>query len=182
MAARSDIEAGRAFVRLYVKNADFKRGLNEARRSFNQLGTALESVGRKMMTLGLAGSLPIVLATDRFSKFDDMMLTVQAVAESTTEKMKVLREENLKLSGALGFSAVAVGELMVELGRAGYAADEIGKATKAVLDLARASGTDATLAAGILNQTLNQFRLGTKDAVRVADMLTVTSNKTISTV
>jgi TP901 family phage tail tape measure protein len=71
---------------------------------------------------------------------------------------------------------------MTELGRAGFKPDEINAMTGAVLDLARATGTDATLSAGIMAATLRQFGLEAVDAGRAADVLTKAANSTFNTV
>jgi TP901 family phage tail tape measure protein len=50
------------------------------------------------------------------------------------------------------------------------------------MNMARATGTDAALSAGIMSATLRQFKLGAEDATRVADVLTKTANSTFNTV
>ena len=182
MASRSDIEAGRAFVRLYVNNTDFVNGLRNGKRLLGEFATSLEIIGRRMSGLGIAMLTPIGLAIREWGKFDDVMRTVKAVSESTTEQMETMSEQALELASSLGFSAVSVGALMLELVRAGVAADGIGQATEAVLNLARATGTDPARAAAVLNRTLNQFGLGAEYTTDVADKLTVTANQTLSTV
>ena len=54
--------------------------------------------------------------------------------------------------------------------------------TAAVLNLSRASGTDATMSAGIMAATLRQFSLGAEHATRVADVLTLAANATFNSV
>ncbi len=54
--------------------------------------------------------------------------------------------------------------------------------TLAVMNLARATGTDATLSSGIMAATIRQFSLQASDAVRVADGLTAAANKSFNSV
>ena len=182
MAARSDIEAGRAFVRLYVKNAEFQRGIKEGRRLLSDFASSMESVGRRIAAVAIAGAVPAVLATNAFAKWDDQMREVRAITQALPGEMDRLREHSKKMAVELGFSAIHVGELMAELGRANFAATEIEAATKAVLNLSRATKTDAALAAKIMAETLKQFGMSASESSRIADMLTVTANRSISTV
>jgi len=71
---------------------------------------------------------------------------------------------------------------MTELGRAGFKTDDIDRMTKSVMNLARATGTDASLSAGIVSATLRQFALDAGEAARVADVLTMAANSTFNTV
>ena len=52
----------------------------------------------------------------------------------------------------------------------------------AVMNLARATGTDATLCSGIMAETIRQFSMETSDAVRVADGLTAAANNSFNSV
>ena len=54
--------------------------------------------------------------------------------------------------------------------------------TLAVMNLARATGTDATLSSGIMAATIRQFSMEASDAVRVADGLTAAANKSFNSV
>jgi TP901 family phage tail tape measure protein len=54
--------------------------------------------------------------------------------------------------------------------------------TEAVLNLSRATGTDATMSAGIMAATIRQFGLAAEDAARVSDSLTAAANKSFNTV
>ena len=67
---------------------------------------------------------------------------------------------------------------MTELGRAGFKPDQIVEMTGAVMDMARATGTDATVASGIMAATIRQFGLEATDATRVADGFAAAANKT----
>ncbi len=53
---------------------------------------------------------------------------------------------------------------MTELGRAGFKTDDIDRMTESVMNLARATGTDASLSAGIVSATLRQFALDAGEA------------------
>ncbi len=75
-----------------------------------------------------------------------------------------------------------VASLMTELGRAGFSPKQIEEMTGAVMNLARATGTDATVSSGIMSATIRQFSLEATDAVRVSDRLTAAANMSFNSV
>jgi TP901 family phage tail tape measure protein len=188
MAGRRDIEAGRAYVLLFLKN-EIERGLLKASSqmkafasSVNTIATSMTTVGTRMAGLGMAIGTPIALATQRFAQFDDAMRTVRAVSQGTDAEFAALTETAKRLGASTSFTAVEVANLMTELGRAGFSPQEIDQMTGAVLNLARATGTDATLSAGIMSASLRQFHMGAAEATRVADALTVAANMSFNSV
>jgi TP901 family phage tail tape measure protein len=118
----------------------------------------------------------------KFAEFDDAIRSVQAVTGSAGAEFKSMSDRALELGASTSFTAVEVANLMTELGRAGFRPTEINAMTEAVLNLSRATGTDASMSAGIMAATLRQFNLGATEATRVADVLTATANKTFNTV
>lgn len=179
---RSDIEAGKAYVTLYVKNAAFIRGLRNAQRQLSDTGASMMALGRQAAMAGAAMLVPLGFATHTFAQFDDGMRSVKAVTQATDEEFKRLTDTAAELGRTTSFTAIEVANLMAELGRAGFAPDQVNAMTGAVLNLARATGTDATLASGIMAATIRQFGLEAEDSTRVADALTVAANKTFNTV
>jgi TP901 family phage tail tape measure protein len=115
-------------------------------------------------------------------QFDDAIRMTGAVSQATGAQLDQLRETALELGRTTSFTAVQVAQLMGELGRAGFSPDEIDTMTAAVLNLSRASGTDAVMSAGIMAATLRQFSLGAEHATRVADVLTLAANATFNSV
>ena len=185
MAGRRDIESGRAFIRLFLKDdftKAFARSVAKLQGNLRTAGESMTRIGRQMAATGIAAAVPFVLAIRTFAGFDDAMRTVKAVSQSTEEQFLKLTETAKQLGRTTSFTAIQVAQLMTELGRAGFVASEIDVMTGAVLNLARATGTDAALAAGIMSATIRQFSLQGKDAARVADALTAAANKSFNTV
>jgi TP901 family phage tail tape measure protein len=125
---------------------------------------------------------PIALASRQFALFDDAIRLTGAVSGAAGADLQKLNDTARQLGATTSFTAVQVASLMGELGRAGFKPDQINAMTGAVLDLARATGTDATLSAGIMAATLRQFSLGATEATRAADVLTKAANATFNTV
>lgn len=177
-----DIRAGRAFVELFMKNNLFLRGLRDAKRQLDQFGKDMQALGVRMAGVGIGVGVPLFSATKRFADFDDAMRAVGAVSRSTDEELARMTEVAKRLGATTSFTAVQVASLMTELGRAGFSADQVNDMTGAVLNLSRATGTDATLASGIMAASIRQFGLAATDASRVADALTTAANMSFNTV
>lgn len=176
------IEAGKAYVKAYWDDSAIVRGLKRTQNAVRGAGKAIGRAGLGLM--GVAGTLaaPLAAATRVFTSFDDQMRTVKAVSGSTDAEFARLTETAKRLGATTSFTASDVAGLMAELGRAGFAANQIEEMTGAVLDMARATGTDATLSSGIMAATIRQFGLEASEATRVADAFTIAANKSFNSV
>lgn len=179
--SKADVKAGSAFVELFMKDS-LTRGLNTAKANLNKFGSDMMALGTKMVAMTAAIGLPIAFATKTFADFDDAMRMVGAVSGSTAAQLQSMTDRAKELGATTSFTALQVALLMTELGRAGFKPDQINVMTDAVMNLARATGTDATLASGIMAASIRQFGLEASDAARVADVLTLAANSTFNTV
>ncbi|MCI0362114.1 MAG: phage tail tape measure protein, partial [Planctomycetaceae bacterium] len=109
MAGRSDIEAGRAHIMLYVKNSALVKGLNSVKARLQGLGTSILKVGGFLTGLGASIVGPLSAAVSQFiaagSALDDM-------------------------SGRTGISRAALGELKFAAEQSGASLEDVEKATK----------------------------------------------------
>ncbi len=179
--AKADVKAGAAYVTLFMKD-NLTRDLRNAQQKMQKFGSDMLSIGRQIATISAVGILPLAAAAKTFANFDDAMRMVKAVTQSTDTQFQQLSDKAKMLGATTSYTAVQVASLMTELGRAGFTAGEIDVMTASVMNLARATGTDATLASGIMAATLRQFALGASEAARVADVLTLAANSTFNTV
>jgi hypothetical protein len=69
MASRADIEAGKAFVRLYVKSSELVKGLQSAGQSVSSFASNITMLGAKMAGLGGAMVAPLIAAAKYFADF-----------------------------------------------------------------------------------------------------------------
>jgi TP901 family phage tail tape measure protein len=155
-------------------------------KSVVNVGRSLSGVGTKLGMFGAAVGAPMGLAIKQFTSFDDAIRATAAVTGALgpegAASLSMLTDKARDLGATTSFTAVEVANLMTELGRAGFSPTEINDMTAAVLDLSRATGTDATKSAGIMAATLRQFGLGATDAAKAADVLTETANATFTSV
>ena len=85
MAGRRDIQAGRAFVTIGVRNKGLIRGLRNAQARLRAFGDAANAVGLRLLATGAAMLAPIALASKVFLGFSDQMLLLKGVTKATTK-------------------------------------------------------------------------------------------------
>ena len=179
MAGR-EVRAGKAFVEIALRDR-LEAGLKRISARLRGFAAGVGAIGRPLLALGAGLGAPLALATGVFAGFDDQMRLVKAVTQATDDEFARLRATAQELGRTTSFTSAQVAGLMTELGRAGFNPDQIDRMTASVLDLAKATGTDATLASGIMAASIRQFSLDAGDAGRVADALTVAANKSFNT-
>jgi TP901 family phage tail tape measure protein len=178
----SQVKAGAAYVELTTRNSKFLKGLEAAKKRLERFGASTRLIGTRLMSIGTAAAAPLAGSLAVFSSFDDAMRGVKAITGATAAEFEVLRDKAKQLGATTSFSATEVASLMTELGRAGFNPKQIEDMTGSVMNLARATGTDATVASGIFAAAIRQFGMEATDASRVADGLTAAANKSFNSV
>jgi TP901 family phage tail tape measure protein len=178
----SHVRAGGAYVELTARSAQFLKGLEAAQKRLKSFGASTRLVGTKLTGLGVAAAAPVGASLAVYTSFDDAIRAAGAAANATGATLESLRNKAKHLGATTSFSASEVASLMTELGRAGFSPKQIEEMTGAVMNLARATGTDATVSSGIMSATIRQFSLEATDAVRVSDRLTAAANMSFNSV
>lgn len=178
----SKVRGGQVFVEIGADPRKLFKALNDVNKHVGKIGASMMNLGARMTAIGAAIAAPVGLAARQFATFDDAIRATAAVSGATGAALQSLNDKARELGATTSFTAVQVANLMTELGRAGFKPDEIERMTGAVLDLARATGTDATQASQIMAATLRQFGMGAGEAARAADVLTKAANSTFNTV
>lgn len=174
------VRAGRAFVEVGLRS-NLDAGIRKIQVKMRAAGRTISSFGRSFAQIGGAAAIGLIPVISRFASFDDAVREVGAVSRATDSELAKLRETAKRLGATTSFTATQVAELMAELGRAGFSPDKINEMTGAVLNLARATKTEAAVASGIMAASIRQFELSASDATRVADVLTTTANSSFTT-
>lgn len=175
------VKAGAAYVEIGIRSR-LQKGARQVQNDLKALGRKVTNVGAMMAGLGATAAAPLALATRLLVGFDDAMRAVGGVTQASAKEMSMLRDTAKELGRTTSFTAAEVAGLMIELGRAGFSPDQIDAMTGAVLNLSRATGTEASLAAGIMAASIRQFGLEAGDAARVSDSLTAAANGSFNSV
>ena len=181
MAAANNIKAGRAYVEVTAETSKLRRSLGEAQAQLRAFSKSCAAIGREMLALGGAMSLPFALAERSFAGFDDRMRLVQAVTGSTGEAFDSLTKTAQRLGRETSFTAQQVADAMVALGRMGFDRGEIEASISSVLNLSRATGTELAESADIAANSMRIFGLEASKMTQVSDVLTATANGSAQT-
>ncbi len=181
MAGRRDIQAGKAYVSMYVRNKAMIRGLRNAQARLRAFGSGVQAIGIKMLRMGAVMAVPFVFATRTFMGFEDQMLTVKAVTGAVGDEFDKLYAKAKLLGRTTSFMAAEVAGGMIELGRGGFSPAEIDASIASVLNLARATGTELPRAAEIAAGTLRAFNLEADQMTHVGDVMVATANNSAQT-
>lgn len=178
-ASTGGIKAGRAFVLIEAvdKTSMVLRRVSAKMRGF---ADRMTSLGRSMMTKGLAALTPAALSVRTFANFDDAMRKVEARSGATAAEIKNLRDQAKELGRTTSFTASQVGELQAKLAQKGFNPKQIQDMTASVMNLARAAGEgeegDTTLSADLISGTIKAFGKEAKDAEDIANIFTMAVN------
>ena len=178
---RRSVEAGRGHITISYRNrlAQTAKGIQ---RDLSMMSRAMQNHGSIMAASGAAIAVPLAVSVKALASFDDKMRAVAAISGATDAQLQMLEKTAKELGRTTSFTAVEVADLMTVLSRAGFDPSQVNQMTEAVLSLARATGTDAEVAAGAMAKTIRQFSLEASDATRIADAFTSAANNSFNTV
>jgi len=153
---------------------------------FGAVGTAAKKMvgvlGSVAMIFGQALTVGVGLSLAKTIQYDDAIRAAGARSRATQKEIADLDARARMLGRTTSFTASEVANLMEELGKGGFKVPEIIDVTDDVMNLARATGTEGTMAAEMMAVTMRVFGLATKDAGRVADVFTGVANRTLTSV
>lgn len=175
------IRAGQAYVELYGEDSELQRTLANTKKRLESFGTAMAGIGAKMVGVSTMLATPFAFATKKFADFDDAMRMVRAVSSATAEEFKVLTATAERLGRETSFMAKDAAEGMISLARIGFKPMQINATIGAVLNLARATGTDLGQAAEIAANNMRVFDIEVSRMTNVVDILTATANNSAQT-
>ena len=115
MASKRDVEAGRAYVRLFLKNdlaASLSKALSTASQELKTFSATVSDLGKTLSGVGITAGIPIALATKRFADFDDTMRAVAGVTQATSQQLQAMTDKAKALGAATSYTAVEVGQVM----------------------------------------------------------------------
>lgn len=138
---------------------------------------ALRSAGDSMINFGTQAVGAFAYVVGEAAKFEKEMDFVGAVTAASGEEMDKLKDKAIDLGKNSIFGPVVLAEAFVELAKAGASTkDIIDGVGEAAINLATAADVEIPFAGENLINTLNTFKLGADDAVRVSDLLAGSAN------
>ena len=117
-----------------------------------------------------------------FARFDEAMRMVGIRSQASIRSLAKMTKLARQLGKDTTFTAQEVADSMLQLATLGFKPDQIRMMERAILDLARATGTDLTLASETAGSLMRQFGIEAYDFARVVDIMTFASNNSMLTV
>ena len=99
------IEAGRAFMRLYIDDNAFRRGLTNASRRLKAFGTSVASLGAQLLGVGSALASPLAVAVKFASDAEETFSKFNVVFGDSAEAVRAWGDE---LAGQIGRSKTEI--------------------------------------------------------------------------
>ncbi len=113
---------------------------------------------------------------------ESSFLKLKAITGATASEMQRLEMVAKKLGRTTTYTISEVVRLQIELGKLGFASGEISRATKGILQMAQATGTELAQAAEITGTVLRAFNLDAGETGRVADNIVQGINRSALTI
>ncbi|MCP4987235.1 MAG: phage tail tape measure protein [Colwellia sp.] len=160
--------------------------LGQSQRFVGQYGKALGGLKSTMMSL--AGALGFVggiqLATKAFKdgirtarNYEKANAELAGVLGKQRKDLVKLQKESKRLGSTTAFTASEVTALQIELARLGKSEEDIISSTEGIIDATVALGSETAETAALVGATLNAFNLGAEKSSQVADVLTLSTQR-----
>ena len=170
--ARDDLEAKNAASQGRSKFGKFTDGFTEKRVDAAATLAPGVAVAGGVMSAGFG----VMLKT--YADFDKSMSGVKAATHETTQNMRLMREEAIRVGADTAFSAAEAAGGMEALAKAGISTrDILDGGLDGAMALAAAGELDVANAAEIAATAMTQFKLDGKQLPHVADLLAAGAGK-----
>lgn len=158
------------------------RGFGKVNSVNDKISSGLQTAAASAAVLGVAGGAVLMNVGKAGADFDQAMANVGAVSLMTRSQVADLEKEAMRLGSSTKFSATEVAGAMELMGKAGFDNAQIMKTIPGVLNAAAAEGMELSEAASLISNTLKGMGLDVSETTRVADVLTLASARTNSSI
>jgi len=167
------------FVKLGLKDRQFKQGMDGAQKRTNKFGAAMKKVGGMIAGVFAVGAIMNFgrRAIGVITKFEQANATLAATLGESVGNIKELTAQAKELGKSTIFTSSQVASLQNELAKLGFLKNEIKDSTRGILDLAAATNTDLAQAAATAGQALRAFDMDASEMARVSSVLAVATTK-----
>jgi TP901 family phage tail tape measure protein len=194
MASRFSVDAtfraldafSKPLARMSTAADRFTRALRAPIGQLNKMtDSVLSGMAKAAAVTSVAGAGAAVVLTNvanAGADFEQAITNVGAVSLMTRDQIADLEKKALELGATTKFSATEVANGMELMGKAGFTNTEILQGIGGVLAAAAADGAELADTAGNISNVLKGMGLATSEASRVADVLTLASSRTNSSI
>ena len=174
MASRADIQAGKAYIEIYVKNSALMRGLDAAQKRIASFGRSVTDFGKKLTMAGGLSALPFVAGVKAAADFEQQMKMVSTMLEDAEKFMPGFSEGIKQLAVEFGEGTDVLAKGLYDLLSASVAPAQSLDVLRVAVKAAKGGITDTAVAVDGLTSVLNAFQLSADQAQRVSDIMFAT--------
>ena len=162
-------------------SSTFKKASNTANSLSQRVGGSMQKIGKTSTVVGLAVGAAAGKAIKSYGDFQETINKAAVIAGSSNKKlsgnMKDLEKVALSLGKTLPISAEDAGNAMVEMARNGASIKDLKKEFPAIAKAAAVSGEDLSQTATTVQQAMNIWGGGAKNAAKDSATLAIVANK-----
>lgn len=151
-----------------------------------KVGSAMSSIGKGVTIAGAAITAMAVKAVNGYGNFENSINKAAVVGGSSTKALKgnisALEDEALKLGTKLPVSAQDVSDAMLEMARNGASINDLKNEFPKIAEAAAVAGEDMSNVATTVQQAMNIWGGGTKNAAKDSAVLALNANKSSASV
>ena len=180
MVTGREIRAGAAYVELYVKSSKLVAGLQRASRRLRSFGAGVSQLGRQMVRLSAAMSIPFAIGANEFANFEEQMARVATLLDNPVADLERFSDGVRALSRNFGQSTETLAGGLYDILSASVPASKALDVLEVSTKAAAAGMTDVNVAADALTTVLNAYNLSADEAGKISDLMfqTVRRGKT----
>jgi TP901 family phage tail tape measure protein len=172
--------------KMHERIEEFSKGLGDGLKKIDTFNARVSSgikaaAGAATAAMGSAAFIGKQIV-DAGASFEQAITNVGAVSLMTRDQIGSLEAKAKALGESTKFSATQVAEGMELMAKAGFTNAEILQGIEGVLNAAAAEGADLAEVSGHVSNVLKGMGLAAGDATRVADVLTLASSRTNSSI
>lgn len=146
--------------------------------SFSQkVGAVTSGVGKSMAVIGGAVTALGIKSVESFGAFEQEINKAAVIAGGSSKDIKGLSDEAAKLGSTLPISAQDAADAMTEMARNGASVKDLKNDFPPIAQAAASAGEDLSNTATVVQQAMNLWGGGMKNATKYSAILTETANK-----
>lgn len=158
-----------------------KAGTNAASNAGQRIGGSMQKIGRASTIAGVAVGAMAVSAIKSYGTFQESINKAAVIAGSSNKSlkgdMKDLETEALSLGKTLPISAEDAGNAMIEMARNGASIKDLKTEFPAIAKASAVAGADLAGTATTVQQAMNIWGGGAKNAAKDSAILALNANK-----
>jgi len=171
MANTQGIQAGKAYVSLYLDDNPLTRGLNAAQGKIKAFGNELKNVGKDLMVASLAILGPLALSSNVFATFETQMAAVSTMLTEPDKHMEEFGATVRAMSIRFGESTESLSKGLYDILSASVAAESALGVLNVSAKAATAGLSTTGVAADAITTILNSYKMSAYQAGSVSDWL-----------